>query len=50
MKVLSYNIYGKKDVENSVPTWEIRQKNLYKGINKILLDSEIKILCFQEVN
>ncbi len=50
MKVLSYNIYGIKNVESPTPSWEIRQENLYKIINKILIDQEIKVLCFQEVN
>ena len=50
MKVLSYNIYGKKDVVNSIPSWEIRQKSLEKNIRNILLNHEIKVLCFQEVN
>ncbi len=50
MKILSYNIYGKKDVELPTPNWEIRQENLYHNINTILQDEEIKVLCFQEVN
>lgn len=28
MKVLSYNIYGVKDTEYSIPKWEIRQENI----------------------
>ena len=50
MKILSYNIYGKKDVESPVPNFNIRKRNLYNNINMILLDKEIKVLCFQEVN
>ena len=50
MKVLSYNIYGKKEVESPTPSWKIRQENLYKIINNILIDQDIRVLCFQEVN
>ena len=50
MKILSYNVYGKKDVDESIPSWNIRIANLYKIINDILQDDDIKILCFQEVN
>lgn len=50
MKVLSYNIYGVKNTSNGIPIWEIRQQNLEKTLNEILLDSEIKVACFQEVN
>lgn len=50
MKILSYNIFGVKDTEHPIPNWEIRQQNLYKNINKILEDKDIKVLCFQEVN
>ena len=50
MKVLSYNIYGVKDTKYPIPEFDIRQKNLYKNVNKILSDDEIKVLCFQEVN
>ena len=50
MKVLSYNIYGVKETKNPIPEWEIRQRNLYHNLNKILKDENIKVLCFQEVN
>ena len=50
MKVLSYNIYGVKDTKYPIPEFDMRQKNLYKNVNKILSDEEIKVLCFQEVN
>ncbi len=50
MKVLSYNVYGVKNTESPIPIWEIRQENLYKNLNMILLDKDIKVLCFQEVN
>lgn len=50
MKIFSYNVYGKKDVDESIPSWNIRRANLYKIINDILEDDDIKVLCFQEVN
>lgn len=50
MKVLSYNVYGVKNTESPIPKWEIRQENLYKNLNSILSDKDIKVLCFQEVN
>ena len=50
MKVLSYNVYGVKDTVYPIPSWEVRQENLYKNINQILEDKDIKVLCFQEVN
>ena len=50
LKVLSYNVYGKKDVESPVPDWETRQENLHKIINQILQDQDVKVLCFQEMN
>jgi len=28
LKLLSYNVYGKKDVKNPTPSWEIRQENI----------------------
>lgn len=31
-------------------TMDVRQRNLYNNLNKILEDDEIKVLCFQEVN
>lgn len=50
MKILSYNAYGVKDTDASIPKWEIRQKNIEKILNNILKDKEIKVCCFQEVN
>lgn len=50
MKIMSYNIYGIKDTENSIPTWNIRQENIKRILNNILKDNEIKVCCFQEVN
>ena len=50
MKILSYNVYGVKDTIYPIPSWEVRQENLYKNTNKILEDENIKVLCFQEVN
>ena len=50
MKILSYNVYGVKDTVYPIPSWEVRQENLYKNINQILEDKDIKVLCFQEVN
>lgn len=50
MKVLSYNLYGVKKTKTPIPEWDVRQRNLYNNLNKILEDVEIKVLCFQEVN
>ena len=50
MKILSYNIYGIKDTNYPIPEWKERQNNLYINLSNILRDSDIKILCFQEVN
>lgn len=50
MKILSYNVYGKKDVDELIPSWNTRIANLEKTINNILKDDDIKVLCFQEVN
>ena len=50
MKILSYNVYGKKDVDELIPSWNTRIENLYKIINDILKDDDIKVICFQEVN
>ena len=50
MKILSYNIYGVKDTEYSIPKWETRQKNIQRILNELLDDKEIKVCCFQEVN
>lgn len=50
MKVLSYNLYGVKETKTPIPEWDVRQRNLYNNLNKILEDVEIKVLCFQEVN
>ena len=50
MKILSYNVYGVKNTVYPIPNWEVRQENLYKNINQILEDKDIKVLCFQEVN
>ena len=50
MKILSYNIFGVKDPEGNIPNWEIRLKNIKRILNQILLDNEIKICCFQEIN
>lgn len=33
-----------------IPNWEKRQANLYKVLNSLLMDEEIKVICFQEVN
>lgn len=50
MKILSYNVFGKKESKDKIPDWSIRVKNLMQTINDILKDDDIKILCFQEVN
>ena len=50
MKILSYNVYGVKEPNLTIPSWEERQKNIYKSLTNILKDEEIKVLCFQEVN
>jgi endonuclease/exonuclease/phosphatase family metal-dependent hydrolase len=47
---MSYNIYGVKDVEPFIPSFEERQKNIERILNKELADHEIKVCCFQEVN
>lgn len=46
---MSYNIYGVKDVEPFIPSFEERQKNIERILNKELADHEIKVCCFQEV-
>ncbi len=50
MKILSYNLYGVKDTDYSIPNWEDRQNNIKKILNQLLKDIEIKVACFQEVN
>ena len=50
MKILSYNVFGKIDVDELIPSWNTRIENLYKIINDILKDGDIKVICFQEVN
>lgn len=50
MKLLSYNIYGVKKTESPVPSWDIRQENIKKILDKLLKNIEIKVCCFQEVN
>ena len=50
MKILSYNICVIKDAEFPFPKWEIRQKNIERILNELLVDCDIKICCFQEVN
>ena len=50
MKILSYNVFGKKESKDKIPDWDIRVTNLIRTINDILKDDDIKILCFQEVN
>ena len=50
MKILSYNVYGVKEPNLTIPSWEKRQKNIYNSLTNILKDEEIKVLCFQEVN
>lgn len=50
MKILSYNVYGVKNTNLPIPSWEERQKNLYINLSNILKDEDIKVLCFQEVN
>ena len=36
MKILSYNLYGKKDVENQIPAFNVRLKNLDRIINNLV--------------
>jgi len=50
MKILSYNVYGVKEPNLPIPSWGERQNNLYINLSNILKDSDIKVLCFQEVN
>ena len=50
MKILSYNVYGVKESNLAIPSWEERQKNIYSILTNILKDEDIKVLCFQEVN
>lgn len=50
MKVISYNMYCVKDTKFPIPKWEIRQNNIERILNSILVDEEIKVACFQEVN
>jgi hypothetical protein len=50
MKILSYNLYGVKDTNFPILNWEERQKNLELILNDLLLDEELVICCFQEVN
>lgn len=50
MKILSYNLYGFKNTNKSIPKFEVRQKNIERILNKILIDKDIKVCCFQEVN
>lgn len=50
MKILSYNLYGVKNTVEPILKWELRQKNIEKILNNLLIDEDIKICCFQEVN
>ena len=50
LKVLSYNLYGIKETTKPTPVWKIRQKNIERILNDLLIDSNIKLCCFQEVN
>lgn len=50
MKVISYNMYCVKDTKFPIPKWEIRQNNIERILNSVLVDEEIKVACFQEVN
>lgn len=50
MKVLSYNIYGIVNTVDPIPNWIQRQVNIENILNKLLSDSDIKVVCFQEVN
>lgn len=50
MKILSYNIFGVMKTKNAIPDWNTRQKNLIMILNKELMDENIKVCCFQEVN
>lgn len=50
MKILSYNLYGKKDVENPIPAFNVRLKNLDRIINNLVNNQDIDVICFQEVN
>ncbi len=50
MKILSYNLYGIRNKLGLILTWEKRQKNLEKILNKLLKDNDIKVCFFQEVN
>lgn len=50
MKILSYNLYGIKNTTESIPKWEIRQKNIERILNELLKNADIKVCCFQEVN
>lgn len=49
MKILSYNIYGVVDTKSPIPCWEIRQLNIERILNQLLIDEEITVACFQEV-
>lgn len=50
MKILSYNLYGKKDVDPKTPSWSKRQSNLKRIISEIIDKENIDLLFFQEVN
>lgn len=50
MKILSYNLYGKKDVESPTPDFNKRLQNLNITINRIIKENDIEVMCFQEVN
>lgn len=50
MKILSYNLYGVKDTIEPILKWELRQKNIERILNQLLIDNDIKLCCFQEVN
>lgn len=50
MKILSYNLYGVKDTEASIPNFGIRCENIKRIMDETLIDDSIKICCFQEVN
>lgn len=50
MKILSYNLYGVKNTIEPILKWELRQKNIERILNQLLIDNDIKLCCFQEVN
>ena len=50
MKILSYNLYGKKETNLAIPDFDTRIKNLTTIINNIIKEDKIDVMCFQEVN